>query len=119
MRINFDRNVLQAVAIASEGLECFGGQGYIEDTGLPVFLRDAQASGSVVLCCVCIGSTIVTCVCGPVTRFCQFGRELQIFSALMLCVFYRRLVLRYKHKKLCRKYVKYNFVLSLYCTLRH
>ena len=26
----------------SEGLECFGGQGYIEDTGIPRFLRDAQ-----------------------------------------------------------------------------
>ena len=28
--------------ITSEGLECFGGQGYIEDTGLPSHLRDAQ-----------------------------------------------------------------------------
>ncbi|XP_077601033.1 acyl-CoA dehydrogenase family member 11-like [Stigmatopora nigra] len=32
----------QAVAVVSEGLESFGGQGYIEDTGLPVLLRDAQ-----------------------------------------------------------------------------
>ncbi|XP_030635679.1 acyl-CoA dehydrogenase family member 11 [Chanos chanos] len=32
----------QAVAVLSEGLECFGGQGYIEDTGLPMMLRDAQ-----------------------------------------------------------------------------
>ncbi|HET8897581.1 MAG TPA: acyl-CoA dehydrogenase family protein [Rhodanobacteraceae bacterium] len=32
----------QAVAICSEALECFGGQGYIEDTGLPQLLRDAQ-----------------------------------------------------------------------------
>ncbi|KAM7391876.1 hypothetical protein PAMP_022526 [Pampus punctatissimus] len=32
----------QAVAVVSEGLECFGGQGYIEDTGLPGLLRDAQ-----------------------------------------------------------------------------
>ncbi|XP_036382808.1 acyl-CoA dehydrogenase family member 11-like [Megalops cyprinoides] len=32
----------QAVAIVSEGLECFGGQGYMEDTGLPRMLRDAQ-----------------------------------------------------------------------------
>ncbi len=32
----------QAVAIASEALECFGGAGYVEDTGLPVLLRDAQ-----------------------------------------------------------------------------
>ena len=31
-----------AVATVSEGLECFGGQGYIEDTGLPAMLRDAQ-----------------------------------------------------------------------------
>ncbi|XP_074642127.1 acyl-CoA dehydrogenase family member 11-like [Tubulanus polymorphus] len=32
----------QAVAVTSEGLECFGGQGYIEDTGLPSLLRDSQ-----------------------------------------------------------------------------
>uniref|UniRef100_A0A8C8VFS8 Acyl-CoA dehydrogenase family member 11-like n=1 Tax=Pelusios castaneus TaxID=367368 RepID=A0A8C8VFS8_9SAUR len=32
----------QAIAVISEGLECFGGQGYLEDTGLPVALRDAQ-----------------------------------------------------------------------------
>ena len=32
----------QVVAIASEALECFGGAGYVEDTGLPRVLRDAQ-----------------------------------------------------------------------------
>jgi len=32
----------QAVAVVSEALECFGGQGYVEDTGLPRLLRDAQ-----------------------------------------------------------------------------
>jgi acyl-CoA dehydrogenase len=32
----------QAVAVASEALECFGGAGYVEDTGLPRMLRDAQ-----------------------------------------------------------------------------
>ncbi|MGB9429797.1 MAG: acyl-CoA dehydrogenase family protein [Gammaproteobacteria bacterium] len=32
----------QAIASASEVLECFGGQGYIEDTGLPFLLRDCQ-----------------------------------------------------------------------------
>src|SRR5215831_10145993 len=32
----------QAVAHASEVLESFGGAGYVEDTGLPVVLRDAQ-----------------------------------------------------------------------------
>ena len=32
----------QAVASASEALEGLGGAGYVEDTGLPVWLRDAQ-----------------------------------------------------------------------------
>nr|XP_033812021.1 acyl-CoA dehydrogenase family member 11-like isoform X4 [Geotrypetes seraphini] len=32
----------QAISTLSEGLECFGGQGYMEDTGLPAMLRDAQ-----------------------------------------------------------------------------
>jgi alkylation response protein AidB-like acyl-CoA dehydrogenase len=31
-----------AVATASELLECFGGAGYVEDTGIPRMLRDAQ-----------------------------------------------------------------------------
>lgn len=31
-----------AVAIASEACECFGGAGYLEDTGMPQLLRDAQ-----------------------------------------------------------------------------
>jgi len=39
----------QAVSVVSEGLESFGGQGYIEDTGLPSMLRDAQVS-----VCVCV-----------------------------------------------------------------
>ena len=32
----------RAVAVVSEILECFGGPGYVEDTGLPVLLRDSQ-----------------------------------------------------------------------------
>ncbi|HET9405564.1 MAG TPA: acyl-CoA dehydrogenase family protein [Burkholderiales bacterium] len=32
----------QAVQILSEVIEAFGGAGYVEDTGLPVLLRDAQ-----------------------------------------------------------------------------
>jgi len=32
----------QAVAVASEVVECFGGAGYVEDTGIPRLLRDAQ-----------------------------------------------------------------------------
>jgi alkylation response protein AidB-like acyl-CoA dehydrogenase len=32
----------QAVAVASETIESFGGAGYVEDTGLPRLLRDAQ-----------------------------------------------------------------------------
>lgn len=32
----------RAIAVASEALETFGGAGYLEDTGLPRLLRDAQ-----------------------------------------------------------------------------
>jgi len=32
----------QAVAVVSEVVECFGGAGYVEDTGLPQLLRDAH-----------------------------------------------------------------------------
>ena len=32
----------QAVVVASEVLELFGGAGYVEDTGLPMLLRDSQ-----------------------------------------------------------------------------
>lgn len=32
----------QAVGVLSEAIECFGGAGYVEDTGLPQLLRDAQ-----------------------------------------------------------------------------
>jgi alkylation response protein AidB-like acyl-CoA dehydrogenase len=32
----------QAVQVASETLEAFGGAGYVEDTGLPALLRDSQ-----------------------------------------------------------------------------
>lgn len=32
----------QVVAVVSEALESFGGAGYVEDTGLPMLLRDAQ-----------------------------------------------------------------------------
>ena len=32
----------QSLPVISEGLEAHGGQGYIEDTGLPVYLRDGK-----------------------------------------------------------------------------
>jgi len=32
----------EVVAVVSEALECFGGAGYVEDTGLPMLLRDVQ-----------------------------------------------------------------------------
>ena len=38
-----------AMAVVSEGLECFGGQGYIEDTGIPGILRDAQVGSMKIL----------------------------------------------------------------------
>ncbi|XP_046461468.1 acyl-CoA dehydrogenase family member 11-like isoform X2 [Daphnia pulex] len=34
----------QCMKVVSEGLESFGGQGYMEDTGIPVILRDAQVT---------------------------------------------------------------------------
>lgn len=34
----------QCIQVISEGLECFGGQGYMEDTGIPSILRDAQVT---------------------------------------------------------------------------
>ncbi|VDP02336.1 unnamed protein product [Heligmosomoides polygyrus] len=34
----------KCVPLISEAMECFGGQGYIEDTGLPAALRDAQVT---------------------------------------------------------------------------
>ena len=32
----------QAVTVSTEAIECFGGAGYVEDTGLPVIVRDSQ-----------------------------------------------------------------------------
>jgi acyl-CoA dehydrogenase len=32
----------QAVAVSTEAIECFGGAGYVEDTGLPAIVRDSQ-----------------------------------------------------------------------------
>lgn len=37
--------ILQASAVAVEAMESFGGQGYMEDTGLPVILRDTLVRG--------------------------------------------------------------------------
>ena len=45
-----------AVATVSEGLECFGGQGYIEDTGLPGLLRDVQVGCTNIYPCTIIYS---------------------------------------------------------------
>lgn len=40
MRITSALCVLQASAVVIEAMESFGGQGYMEDTGLPVVIRD-------------------------------------------------------------------------------
>lgn len=37
--------ILQASAVAVEAMESFGGQGYMEDTGLPGILRDTLVRG--------------------------------------------------------------------------
>ena len=53
-----------AVATVSEGLECFGGQAYIEDTGLPGLLRDVQ-----------VGWTVIYQVLILSARYCLSGKE--------------------------------------------
>jgi hypothetical protein len=53
----------QAILVASEGLEAFGGQGYIEDTGLPSLLRDAQASYGIEMpfhVCLCSRGQVIS-----------------------------------------------------------
>lgn len=40
MQITSALCVLQASAVVVEAMESFGGQGYMEDTGLPVIVRD-------------------------------------------------------------------------------
>lgn len=37
----------QSIGVVSEALESFGGQGYIEDTGIPGILRDTQVDTEV------------------------------------------------------------------------
>lgn len=34
----------ESVAVVSEGLECFGGIGYLENSGMPRILRDTQVN---------------------------------------------------------------------------
>lgn len=73
----------QAVAIASEGLESFGGQGYIEDTGLPNLLRDSQVYTP--------GHNDVFLRDMAGHRCCQYGREQPTSSVWTCSVSYRRL----------------------------
>ena len=55
---------IQCVAVLSEGLESFGGAGYLEDTGLPVLLRDAQVHCIyTAICKNSIASNFPRCVC--------------------------------------------------------
>ena len=63
--INFS---FQAMHVVSEGLECFGGQGYIEATGLPGMLRDAQ-----------VKLQLIFNLNHQLTRFYLFGKERQTF----------------------------------------
>ena len=53
---NDDDDDVQAVAVASEGIECLGAHGYMEDSNVPRLLRDAQVNNNivVVLFCVCV-----------------------------------------------------------------
>ena len=56
--------------VTSEGLESFGGQGYIEDTGLPGLMRDAQVTQAIVDSVYrSAGSTLLFCNSFSVTIF--------------------------------------------------
>ena len=56
--------------VTSEGLESFGGQGYIEDTGLPGLMRDAQVTQAIVDSVYrSVGSTLLFCNPFSVTIF--------------------------------------------------
>ncbi|MDE2070451.1 MAG: acyl-CoA dehydrogenase family protein [Gammaproteobacteria bacterium] len=63
----------QAIAVVSEVLECFGGQGYIEDTGLPVLLRDCQVLS------IWEGTTNVLSL--DVLRVLEHSKALEAFAA--------------------------------------
>lgn len=63
----------QAIAVVSEVLECFGGQGYIEDTGLPVLLRDCQVLS------IWEGTTNVLSL--DVLRVLEHSKALEVFAA--------------------------------------
>lgn len=75
--------ILQAMSVVSEGLECFGGQGYIEDTGLPGLLRDSQVS---------LAESSLSIIFSPCLISTVFLLEKNIyihlitFSAIYLCV---------------------------------
>lgn len=56
--------ILQASAVVIEAMESFGGQGYMEDTGLPVIVRDALVrKQEKLLCAFC--SPAQYCVVAP------------------------------------------------------
>ncbi|XP_055862176.1 acyl-CoA dehydrogenase family member 11-like [Biomphalaria glabrata] len=76
----------QAVSVLSEGLECFGGQGYIEDTDLPRMLRDTQVNAiwegttnilslDVLRAITKSSGTVLKCYHEDVTRRIQAGRS--------------------------------------------
>jgi len=70
---------VQVVAVTSEGLECFGGMGYLEDTGLPSVLRDSQVFtlllllDTVGMCCICISSVVSSCTAAAIRHAKVFG----------------------------------------------
>jgi alkylation response protein AidB-like acyl-CoA dehydrogenase len=70
-----------AVSVVSEGLESFGGLGYIEGTGLPVMLRDSQVltiwEGTTnVLCMDFVRSLYKSPFGDPIQSFCSFAIEI-------------------------------------------
>ncbi|XP_026550168.1 acyl-CoA dehydrogenase family member 11-like [Notechis scutatus] len=63
----------QAIAVASEGLECFGGQGYMEDTSLPAILQHTQVLS------IWEGTTNILCLYVLRCIFKSQGKVLDVF----------------------------------------
>jgi len=80
----------QAMGVVSEGLEMFGGQGYIEDTGIPAIYRDAQVTP------IWEGTTNILSLDVLRATFKSKGEVLLAFQASVL----RKLALAQKHQQL-------------------
>ena len=68
----------ESLKVISEGLETFGGVGYLEDSGLPVYLRNAQVlsiwEGTTNVLCIDIAKAFQLMGPAGLELFCQWIR---------------------------------------------